>query len=60
MRQLKQRYGLSGIAVSGYGTEADIARSKEAGFAVHITKPINFTELEAAIKQVGSEKQEKH
>lgn len=29
------------IAVSGYGTEADQARSREAGFDLHLTKPVD-------------------
>ncbi len=41
-----------GIALSGYGMDEDIARSREAGFAEHLTKPINFERLEAVIAQV--------
>jgi signal transduction histidine kinase/DNA-binding response OmpR family regulator len=33
------------IAVSGYGQEADRRRSKEAGFDLHLTKPLDPTEL---------------
>lgn len=48
MRQLRNAYGLSGIAVSGYGMEDDVQKSLAAGFARHFTKPINFEELKAA------------
>ncbi|MDB6151662.1 MAG: Histidine kinase [Chthoniobacteraceae bacterium] len=34
------------IAISGYGQEEDRARSRAAGFDHHLTKPLNFTELE--------------
>jgi CheY-like chemotaxis protein len=37
------------IAVSGYGTDADIARSREAGFVFHLKKPVAFPDLERAI-----------
>ena len=40
------------IAVSGFGMKEDILRSREAGFAAHLTKPIGFKELEATIRQV--------
>ena len=34
------------IAVTGYGREIDIARSREAGFDAHLVKPYEFDELE--------------
>ena len=40
-----------GIALSGFGMEEDIKKSKEAGFFEHLTKPINFQKLEAVIRQ---------
>ncbi|MDP4289250.1 MAG: ATP-binding protein, partial [Bacteroidota bacterium] len=45
------RRPLKAIAVSGYGTEADIARSHEAGFMFHLKKPIAFPDLERAISE---------
>src|SRR5258706_1971187 len=42
------------IALSGYGAEADIKRSRESGFAEHITKPVDFGRLLRAIDQVIS------
>jgi DNA-binding response OmpR family regulator len=32
--------------------EEDVAKSREAGFDEHITKPVNFDSLQAAIKRV--------
>lgn len=37
------------IAVTGSGDEADILRSKKAGFAAHLTKPIDIPELLALL-----------
>jgi CheY-like chemotaxis protein len=37
--------------VSGYGMEADVRRSQDAGFAAHLTKPFNVTRLEETIEQ---------
>ena len=33
------------VAVTGWGEKADRARSKEAGFAYHLTKPVDFDAL---------------
>ena len=38
------------IAISGYAQESDFQRSIEAGFEHHFAKPVNFTELLAAIR----------
>jgi DNA-binding response OmpR family regulator len=40
---------LVGIALSGYGMEEDVARTKDAGFAEHLTKPVNIHALDRAI-----------
>ncbi|HWM89999.1 MAG TPA: ATP-binding protein [Thermoanaerobaculia bacterium] len=54
MRQLAQRFGLRGIALSGYGMEEDLRRSREAGFELHLTKPVNLEALETAIQRVAA------
>jgi signal transduction histidine kinase/CheY-like chemotaxis protein len=52
MRQVRERYGIPGIALSGYGMEEDIRKSQEAGFLDHITKPVNLDHLRAVIQRV--------
>ena len=52
MHQLRTRHGIRGIALSGYGMDDDVQRSREAGFAHHLTKPISPDDLEAVIGQV--------
>jgi CheY-like chemotaxis protein len=37
------------IALSGYGQEEDRRRSREAGFDLHLTKPIDFSGLQKAL-----------
>jgi signal transduction histidine kinase len=44
------------IALTGYGTEQDIARSRAAGFQVHLVKPILPQHLQTAIDQLLTEK----
>jgi CheY-like chemotaxis protein len=43
---------LPGIALSGFGMEADVTKAHEAGFAEHLTKPINLDRLESAIRRL--------
>jgi signal transduction histidine kinase/CheY-like chemotaxis protein len=58
MREFSARYGLRGIALSGYGMEEDLRKSREAGFKRHLIKPVSPQALEAAIQQVaGAEPQ---
>jgi CheY-like chemotaxis protein len=49
MKALNLRYGLRGIALSGYGMEEDIARGQAAGFSAHLIKPVSVRNLEAAL-----------
>jgi CheY-like chemotaxis protein len=49
MARLRDEHGLKGAAVSGYGMEGDIARSRDAGFVTHLTKPIRITELDEVL-----------
>ena len=40
------------IALSGYGQEADRQRSAEAGFEVHLTKPVDLRHLESVVRSL--------
>jgi len=42
---------LRGIALTGYGMESDMKMSEAAGFFAHLVKPINFSDLEDAIRR---------
>ena len=42
------------IALSGFGSSADVELSHSAGFAIHLTKPVDFRQLEEAIRQVAA------
>jgi signal transduction histidine kinase/ActR/RegA family two-component response regulator len=54
MRALARSYDLIGIALSGYGMEEDVRRSRDAGFHRHLTKPIDLRSLEEAIRETVS------
>jgi PAS domain S-box-containing protein len=53
MAELHGRYGVKGIALSGYGMEEDVRRSLEAGFERHLTKPVNLQALQSAIQETA-------
>ncbi len=50
MQRLHEHSAVPGIALSGLGMESDIQRSREAGFAQHLIKPIAIEELQHAIE----------
>ncbi len=52
MTGLQKIQPLPGIAMSGYGMEDDVRRSREAGFGAHLVKPVEVPKLIAAIRQV--------
>ena len=55
MRQAVALRGpMRGIALTGYGMEEDILRSRAAGFSAHLTKPIDFKKLDGMIRLVMS------
>jgi CheY-like chemotaxis protein len=49
MNELGKENPLRGIALTGYGMEHDVARSENAGFDAHLTKPVRIQSLEAAL-----------
>jgi len=49
LRVLRTKNPIRGIAISGFGMDADIAKSMEAGFGEHLVKPVKLEKLEAAI-----------
>jgi two-component system CheB/CheR fusion protein len=56
MREIVDRHGVPGIALSGYGMEEDVRQSREAGFSRHLTKPVNLQALRETIRQVLAER----
>jgi CheY-like chemotaxis protein len=52
MMELRKSRPVKGIALTGYGMEHDIARSQDAGFVAHLTKPVGIQSLESALNAV--------
>jgi PAS domain S-box-containing protein len=42
------------VAVTGYGREEDIQRSREAGFNRHLTKPVDPKALEGMLREIAA------
>jgi CheY-like chemotaxis protein len=55
MTILRDRYSLRGVAVSGYGMDEDIQRSKAAGFDYHVTKPADPGKIDRLLAEVMRE-----
>jgi PAS domain S-box-containing protein len=49
--QARAKGNIKAIALTGFGTEQDLQRSKEAGFDFHLVKPLNFQELQTVLDQ---------
>ncbi|WP_166455100.1 hybrid sensor histidine kinase/response regulator [Duganella alba] len=49
LRKLPGGDALKLVALSGYGQENDKTRSRQAGFAAHLVKPINIAELQISL-----------
>ncbi|WP_395744824.1 response regulator [Prosthecobacter sp.] len=54
LEQLRKKLGQvpRAIAMSGFGMDEDIERSRHVGFAEHLTKPIEFPALQQAIARI--------
>jgi len=56
MRRLRQNGStIPGIVLSGFGQDEDIARSREAGFAAHLVKPLDLEMLHDALSKVRND-----
>lgn len=52
MRQVRAKYDIKGICMTGYGMDEDIRKSREAGFVDHIVKPVDAQRLREVVAQV--------
>lgn len=60
MKRLSEHHHFPGIALSGFGMDADVQRSAAAGFARHLIKPVDFEILQQAIMEVHAEARHPH
>ena len=53
MAQIQSIRPVPAIALSGYGMEEDLQRTREAGFTAHLVKPVNINELRRLVEQLA-------
>ena len=53
VRQELPDFGVVLVALTGWGSEEDRRRSKEAGFDHHVTKPVDATDVETLLANVA-------
>lgn len=52
VQHLRKSQNTPAIALSGFGMEEDIERCLQQGFNSHITKPVNFQQLELSMRKL--------
>ena len=52
--EAKRKRRIKAVAITGFGTEEDIRRSKGAGFDFHLVKPVDVHELQTILDQVDA------
>jgi CheY-like chemotaxis protein len=57
LRRVNLTWPVYAIAISGFGSEADLAKSKAAGFRQHVVKPFRGADLmpllDEAVRELG-------
>ncbi len=53
LSRLPAGHGVPAVALTGYGAEADVSACRDAGFAAHLTKPIDARRLRDVVRRVG-------
>jgi PAS domain S-box-containing protein len=52
MRRAREIRPVAGIAMSGFGMEEDVTRSREAGFSEHLVKPVDAVQIDETIQRL--------
>ena len=53
MRQIRAKQSIAGIALSGFGMEDDLEKSRAVGFTDHLIKPVNVDRLQATLREIA-------
>ena len=53
MQQIRAKQSIAGIALSGFGMEDDLEKSRAVGFTEHLIKPINVDRLQATLREIA-------
>lgn len=55
LRRIRAIRDVPALALSGFGMDEDIERSRNAGFLDHLTKPVSIDRLQAAISELEAQ-----
>jgi CheY-like chemotaxis protein len=55
LKEDPRHHEVRGVAVSGFGMDEDIERSRKAGFEQHLTKPIDISLLQRTLVRIARE-----
>ena len=55
VKRIRQTRNVPALALSGFGMDEDLQRSRDAGFADHLTKPVSLDRLQSAIAELEAE-----
>jgi len=53
IQEMRAGRDVRGMALTGYGMDEDVGRSREAGFRIHLTKPITVQSLDKALAELN-------
>ena len=59
IKAFREHSDVRAVALTGFGTDEDVRRCLSAGFTSHLTKPVNFGQLEQLIESTANLKAEK-
>jgi PAS domain S-box-containing protein len=51
--QARRKGPIRAVAITGFGTEKDVRRTKEAGFDFHLVKPVDLHELQTVLDKIA-------
>ena len=52
LKRIRRWRDVPALALSGFGMDEDVERSRDAGFSDHLTKPVSIDRLQAAIAEL--------
>jgi CheY-like chemotaxis protein len=55
LRRIRETRNVPALALSGFGMDEDLERSREAGFSDHLTKPVSIDRLQNAIAELDAQ-----
>jgi CheY-like chemotaxis protein len=55
IKRIRKTRNVPALALSGFGMDEDLQRSRDAGFSDHLTKPVSLDRLQSAIADLDAQ-----